>query len=91
MYVIVVVVVVAVLFAACLVFLLGRLFRAVQESRRHRAVHARLAPVIARAEEEHGRRTAAAEASRAAAEVSAALTTVLPAILGEERKPRRVE
>jgi hypothetical protein len=59
------------------------LFTARRNARKRRAVADRLAAVAARAEREHSDREAAAKAS-------AALTTVLPAIQGAERTPRRV-
>jgi hypothetical protein len=54
-----------------------------RKARKRQAVATRLAAVVAQAEREHKVRTDAAEAS-------AALTTVLPAIRGDERAPRRV-
>jgi hypothetical protein len=54
-----------------------------RKARKRQAVAARLAAVAAQAEREHKVRTDAAEAS-------AALTTVLPAIRDDERAPRRV-
>jgi Tfp pilus assembly protein PilX len=54
-----------------------------RKARKRQAVAARLAAVVAQAEREHKVRTDAAEAS-------AALTTVLPAIRDDERAPRRV-
>jgi Tfp pilus assembly protein PilE len=57
--------------------------KARQKARKRQAVAARLEAVVAQAEREHANRKAAANAS-------AALTTVLPAIQPEERSPRRV-
>jgi Na+-transporting methylmalonyl-CoA/oxaloacetate decarboxylase gamma subunit len=57
--------------------------RAVSRERKREAVAARLAAVVAQAEEEHRARSAAARASDA-------LTTVLPAIGQDKRSPRRV-
>ena len=54
-----------------------------QRARKREAVAARLAPVVEQAAKEH-------QARRAAAQASAALTTVLPAIQPDDRKPRRV-
>ena len=54
-----------------------------QKARKRQAVAARLEAVVAQAEREHANRKAAANAS-------AALTTVLPAIQPDERSPRRV-
>jgi hypothetical protein len=54
-----------------------------RKARKRQAVAARLAAVVAQAEREHKVRADAAEAS-------AALTTVLPAIREDERAPRRV-
>jgi hypothetical protein len=54
-----------------------------RKARKRQAVAARLAAVVAQAEREHKVRADAAEAS-------AALTTVLPAIRDDERAPRRV-
>jgi uncharacterized protein HemX len=59
------------------------LHKARQRARKHQAVAARLDAVVAQAEREHRDRKAAAQAS-------AALTTVLPAIPQGERMPRRV-
>jgi uncharacterized membrane protein len=81
MYVIFVVVIALV---AGLLFLLDRALKAVQEGRRRRAAGLRLAAAAARAEE-------VARQRRAAADVSGALTSVLPAIQQAERGPRRVE
>jgi hypothetical protein len=57
--------------------------RARQKARRRQAVAARLDAVVAQAERERANRAAAAK-------VSSALTTVLPAIQPEERSPRSV-
>jgi Tfp pilus assembly protein PilE len=57
--------------------------KARQKARKRQALAARLEAVVAQAEREHANRKAAANAS-------AALTTVLPAIQPEERSPRRV-
>jgi hypothetical protein len=54
-----------------------------RKARKRQAVAARLAAVVAQAEREHKVRADAAEAS-------AALTTVLPAIRDDEPAPRRV-
>ena len=54
-----------------------------RKARKRQTVAARLAAVVAQAEREHKVRADAAEAS-------AALTTVLPAIRDDERAPRRV-
>jgi Flp pilus assembly protein TadB len=69
-----------------LAFLGAYLVRARQITRRARkrqAVAARLNAVVAQAEQEHKERKAAAQAS-------AALTTVLPAIKQGDQAPRRV-
>ena len=57
--------------------------RAASRERKREAVAARLAAVVAQAEQEH-------RARRAAAEARDALTTVLPAIGQDKRAPRRV-
>jgi hypothetical protein len=57
--------------------------RAESRERKREAVAARLAAVVAQAEEEHRARSAAARASDA-------LTTVMPAIGQDKRAPRRV-
>lgn len=74
---------VATLLIAGLLFLLDRALKAVNEGRRRREVAIRLAAAAAEAEEKDRLR-------RAAADASAALTTVLPAIQEPERGPRRV-
>ncbi|HLH82821.1 MAG TPA: hypothetical protein VKV38_06125 [Trebonia sp.] len=78
-----VIVAVAVLLIAGLLYLLDRALKAVNEGRRRREAALRLAAAAAEAEEKDRQR-------RAAAAASAALTTVLPAILEPERDPRRV-
>jgi hypothetical protein len=76
----------ALLVVALLVFSV-RLLTAVRstqrDARKREAVAARLAPVVEQAAKEHQARNAAAQAS-------AALTTVLPAIQPGDRGPRRV-
>jgi hypothetical protein len=57
--------------------------RATSRERKREAVAARLAAVVAQAEDEHRARSAAARASDA-------LTTVMPAIGQDKRAPRRV-
>ena len=80
MYVIVVLAALLVLGLSCLA---AYLVKARQRARKQQAVAARLDAVVAQAEREHRNRNAAAQAS-------AALTTVLPAIPQGERAPRRV-
>jgi hypothetical protein len=74
---------VVLLLVAGLLFLLDRALKAVERGRRRRAAAARLAAATAYAEYEDRQRKAAADAS-------AALTNVLPAIQEPERGPRRV-
>jgi hypothetical protein len=78
-----VIVPVAVVLIAGLLFLLDRALKAVQKGRRRRDLAARMAPALAYAEEQAKRRKRAKEAS-------SALTSVLPAIQESERGPRRV-
>jgi hypothetical protein len=81
-----VILVILALFALSLSLLAAHLVtvgRARNSERKRAAVAARLAAVVAQAEEEHKARTAAAEARDA-------LTTVLPAIGQDKRAPRRV-
>jgi hypothetical protein len=80
MYVILVLVALLVLGLSCLA---TYLIKARQGARKRQAVAARLDAVVAQAEREHRDRNAAAQ-------VSTALTTVLPAIPQGERAPRRV-
>ena len=81
MYVILVIVVV--LLVAALLVLADRAAGVVRRARKRRDAAERLAAAAARANDRERARTAAAEASDA-------LTTVLPAILVEDREPRRV-
>jgi Flp pilus assembly protein TadB len=81
-----VILVLSVLLLLGLAFLGTYFVRAQQNARRARkqqAVAARLDAVVAQAEQEHKER-------RAAAQASAALTTVLPAIKQGDQVPRRV-
>jgi hypothetical protein len=71
------------LFILAVAFLVGRAVTTRRRASKREAVAARLAAVMARAEQEHRARSAAAQAS-------AALTSVLPAIQPSERTPRRV-
>ena len=80
MYVILAVVV---LILAVLVVLLDRVIKAVREGRRRRVAHVRLDAAATRAEEADRRR-------REAADSSAALTALLPAIKQAKEGPRRV-
>jgi len=80
MYVILVLAALLVLGLSCLA---AFLVKARQRARKHQALAARLDAVAAQAEREYRDRTAAAQAS-------AALTTVLPAIPQGDRTPRRV-
>ncbi len=85
MYVIVAIIV-ALLLLVLLVVALGlvRLKRATREARKHEEVAARLAAVVAQAEEERRAREADLDAG-------SAITLVLPAIrLPDDGKPRRV-
>ncbi len=75
--------VVAIALVAGVLFLLDRMLRAIHEGRRRRVAGTRLAGAAARAEVEAAQR-------KAAADKSAALTAVLPAIGQEDRGPRRV-
>jgi hypothetical protein len=76
--------VVAIVAIAAIFFLLDRALKAVERGRRTRETARRLAVFARKAEEEHRHRTAEAE-------VSTALTSVLPAIPREEdRGPRAV-
>jgi Na+-transporting methylmalonyl-CoA/oxaloacetate decarboxylase gamma subunit len=82
----VILVIAALLLLACLVVVVDRGVKNRGEARKERkreAVAARLAPVVAKAEREQRARSADARASDA-------LTTVLPAIVTEDRGPRRV-
>lgn len=83
MYVILAAIVLLVAGLLLLVFLLARGIMAVREGRRRRAVGARLAAVAERAGEADRQR-------REAADVGAALTTLLPAIQQAKDGPRRV-
>ncbi len=74
---------IAVMLVAGLLFLIDRALKAVERGRRRRAAAARLAAAAAYAEQEDRLR-------RAAADASAALTNVLPAIQEPDRGPRRV-
>jgi uncharacterized membrane protein len=78
-----VILVIVVLFIAALLFVLALLRMAVRNVRKRQAMGARLAAAETRAER-------VAEARGAEFDASEALTTVLPAILTEERAPRRV-
>jgi hypothetical protein len=80
MYVILVLAVLLVLGVSCLA---AYFVKARQRARKRQAIEARLDAVVAQAEREHRDRKAAAQAS-------AALTAVLPAIAQGERAPRRV-
>jgi len=80
MYVILVLAALLVLGVSCLT---AYILKARQGARKRQAVAARLDAVAAQAEREHRQRKAAAQAS-------AALTAVLPAIPQGERAPRRV-
>jgi hypothetical protein len=87
MYVIVIVVVLLVALVAVLLVLADRATVVVRRARKRRAAGERLAAAVARADaraEEWNR------ARTAAAEVSGALTTVIPAILIEDHEPRHV-
>jgi hypothetical protein len=82
----VILVIAALLLLACLILLTDRLVKNRREQadeRKREALAARLAPVVAQAEQEQRARSADARASDA-------LTTVLPAIVTEDRGPRRV-
>jgi hypothetical protein len=82
----VILVIAALLLLACLVVIVDRSVknrREVREERKREAVAARLAPVVAQAAQEQRARSADATASDA-------LTTVFPAIVAEDRGPRRV-
>jgi hypothetical protein len=80
MYVILALVALLILGVSCLT---AYLVTTTRRARERQAVAARLDAVVAQAEQEHKHR-------KAAAQVSAALTTVLPAIQQDERAPRRV-
>jgi hypothetical protein len=80
MYVILVIVV---LFIAALLFALGLYRMAVRNVRKRQAMGDRLAAAETRAER-------VAEARGAEFDASEALTTVLPAIMKDERAPRKV-
>jgi hypothetical protein len=75
--------IVLVLLAAGLLVLADRATRVLRRARERRDAAERLAVAAARATDRERARTAADEASEA-------LTTVLPAIVVEEREPRRV-
>ena len=82
----VILVIAALLLLACLVVIVDRGVknrREVREERKREAVAARLAPVVEQAAQEQRARSADFD-------VSDALTTVLPAIVTEDRGPRRV-
>lgn len=78
-----VIVAVAVVIAAGLLFLLDRALKAIREGRRRRELGMRLYQAAAQAE-------AADRQRRAAAEASSSLTAVLPAIARGNRAPRKV-
>jgi hypothetical protein len=78
-----VIVAVAVVLIACLLFLLDRAIKAFREGRRRRIAGIRLAAAAAEAEAVHKQR-------RAAAHASSAITSVLPAIKPPGEGPRRV-
>jgi hypothetical protein len=78
-----VIVPVAIVLIAGLLFLLDRALKAVKAGRRRRDIATRMAPALAYAEEKAKQRKQVKEAS-------SALTSVLPAIQQEERGPRRV-
>ena len=80
MYVILALVALLVLGVSCLT---AYLITATRRARKRQVVAARLNAVAARAEQEHEHR-------QAAAKVSTALTTVLPAIKPGDQEPRRV-
>jgi Tfp pilus assembly protein PilE len=80
MYVILALVALLALGVSCLT---AYLVTAMRRARKREAVAARLNAVAARAEQEHKHR-------QAAAKVSTALTTVLPAIKQGDQTPRRV-
>jgi hypothetical protein len=80
MYVILVLAALLVLGVSCVA---AYIVKARQRARKRQAIAARLDAVVAQAEREHRNRKAAAQAS-------AALTTVLPAIPQGERTPRRL-
>ena len=78
-----VILVILVLFIGAMLFMLALVRMAVRNARKRQAMAARLAAAETRAER-------VAEARGAEFDASEALTTVLPAILAEERAPRRV-
>jgi|HubBroStandDraft_3_1064219.scaffolds.fasta_scaffold29090_3 hypothetical protein len=78
-----VIVAVAVVFVAGLLFLLDRTIKAIQEGRRRRAAGMRLYAAASRAEATANQRKSAAEASNR-------LTAVLPAIPQGDKTPRKV-
>lgn len=82
-----VILVILVIFIAALLFMLALVRMAVRNVRKRQAMAVRLAAAEARAE---ARAEQADQARRVQAETSQALTTVLPAIIAEERAPRRV-
>lgn len=79
----VVVIAIAVVLVAGLLFMLDRALKAIQRGRRRRNAAIRLGAAAASAEEQ-------AKRQEAAANTSGALTTVLPAIQKEDRGPRHV-
>jgi hypothetical protein len=79
----VVVLAIAVVLVAGLLFVLDRALKAIQRGRRRRNAAIRLGAAAASAEEQ-------AKRQEAAASTSGALTTVLPAIQKEDRGPRHV-
>jgi Flp pilus assembly protein TadG len=84
MYVIVAIIALLLLVLLIVAFGLVRLNRAERSARKHDEVAARLAAVVAQAEEER-------RAQQADLDVGSALTMVLPAIrLPDDGKPRRV-
>ena len=83
MYVILVILALLLLSLSLLAAHLVTVHRARASERKREAVPARLAAVVAQAEEAHRARTAAAQARDA-------LTTVMPAIGQDKRAPRRV-
>jgi len=78
-----VILVILVLFLAAVLFMLALVRMAVRNARKRQAMATRLAAAETRAER-------VAEARGAEFDATEALTTVMPAILAEERAPRRV-
>jgi uncharacterized membrane protein len=83
MYVILIIVVLFIAFIAALLFTLALYRMAVRDVRKRQAMASRLAAAEVRAER-------VAQARGAEFDASEALTTVLPAIMTEERAPRKV-